>query len=96
MAPTFTLTGDISQVHDPSITKIAVGRSTSPQGPFADQSGTPMLQGGGTILLESGTNWTAPGGATVLIDPVHGDLIAYHALKVSENYQTYLFVDALT
>ena len=76
--------------------KIAVGRSSSPQGPFVDQNGTAMLQGGGTILLESGTNWTAPGGATVLIDPVHGDLIAYHALKVAENYQTYLFVDSLT
>jgi len=76
--------------------KIAVGRSTSPQGPFVDESGTPMLQGGGTILLESGANWIAPGGATVLIDPVHGDLITYHALHPSENYLDYLFVDTIT
>jgi arabinan endo-1,5-alpha-L-arabinosidase len=75
--------------------KIAVGRSTSPQGPFVDESGTPMLQGGGTILLESGASWIAPGGSTVLIDPVHGDLITYHALHASENYLDYLFVDTI-
>jgi arabinan endo-1,5-alpha-L-arabinosidase len=76
--------------------KIAVGRSTSPQGPFADMSGTAMLQGGGTILMESGSQWTAPGGATVLVDPTHGDLIAYHALDSSDGYADYLFVDSLT
>ena len=76
--------------------KIAVGRSTSPQGPFVDQNGVPMLGGGGTILLESGTPWVAPGGATVLIDPVHGDLIAYHALNSQANYADALFVNSLT
>jgi arabinan endo-1,5-alpha-L-arabinosidase len=76
--------------------KIAVGRSSSAQGPFADMNGTSMLEGGGTILLQSGTDWTAPGGATVLIDPTHGDLIAYHALSVAGNYDDYLFVDSLT
>jgi arabinan endo-1,5-alpha-L-arabinosidase len=76
--------------------KIAVGRSSTPQGPFVDMSGTPMLQGGGTILMESGTSWTAPGGATVLVDPVAGSLIAYHALSAYANYQDYLFVDSLT
>jgi arabinan endo-1,5-alpha-L-arabinosidase len=76
--------------------KIAVGRSSSAQGPFADMTGTAMLQGGGTILMESGTQWTAPGGATVLIDPTHGDLIAYHALDSSDGYLDYLFVDSLT
>jgi arabinan endo-1,5-alpha-L-arabinosidase len=76
--------------------KIAVGRSTSPQGPFTDMNGVSMLDGGGTILLESGTNWIAPGGATVLIDPGQGDVIAYHALSVQENYLDFLFVDSLT
>ena len=76
--------------------KIAVGRSTSAQGPFTDMNGESMLQGGGTILLESGPQWTAPGGATVLIDPTHGDLIAYHALDSTGGYLDYLFVDSLT
>ena len=33
--------------------EIAVGRSTSPNGPFTDQSGTAMLNGGGTIVLST-------------------------------------------
>ncbi len=76
--------------------KIAVGRSSSPQGPFVDQSGTSMLQGGGIIILQSGALWTAPGGSTVLIDSVHGDLITYHALSVASNYLDYLFVNTIT
>ena len=76
--------------------KIAVGRSTSPQGPFLDMNGTSMLNGGGTILMEGGTTWGAPGGSTVLIDPVHGDLITYHALNLQQNGLDYLFVDSLT
>lgn len=76
--------------------KIAVGRSTSPQGPFVDQSGTPMLQAGGTIILQSGAAWTAPGGSSVLIDSVRGDVIAYHALSVASNYLPYLFVNSIS
>ncbi len=76
--------------------KMAVGRSASPQGPFLDQAGTSMLQGGGTVILQSGPLWTAPGGSTVFIDPVRGDLITYHALSVSSNYLDYLFVNTIT
>jgi len=76
--------------------EIAVGRGTSPQGPFVDQSGTPMLQGGGTILLASGGEFTAPGGENVLIDPTAGDLITFHALSNNQNGLDYLFVNQLT
>ena len=55
-----------------------------------------MLQGGGTVILQSGALWTAPGGSTVLIDPVRGDLITYHALNVASNYLDYLFVNTIT
>lgn len=77
--------------------KIAVGRSTSANGPFADQTGTAMLQGGGTVLLAgNGTTWIAPGGQTVYLDPVNGDLITFHALKAAQNYLDYLFVNTIT
>jgi arabinan endo-1,5-alpha-L-arabinosidase len=76
--------------------KIAVGRGTSPQGPFVDMSGAPMLNGGGTILLQTTGEFTAPGGQDVLIDPTDGDLIAFHALSNTQNGYDYLFVKSLT
>jgi arabinan endo-1,5-alpha-L-arabinosidase len=76
--------------------EIVVGRGTSPQGPFLDQSGTSMLNGGGTVLLASSGEFTAPGGESVLIDPTDGDLITFHALSNNQNGLDYLFVNQLT
>lgn len=77
--------------------KIAVGRGTSANGPFADEQGFPMLQGGGTILLQgNGTTWNAPGGQTVYIDPMGGDLITFHALNLAQNGLDYLYVNSIT
>jgi arabinan endo-1,5-alpha-L-arabinosidase len=77
--------------------KIAVGRSTSPNGPFIDETGTAMLQGGGTVLLQgNGTTWGAPGGQTAYIDAQDGDLIVFHALNLQQNGLDYLFVNSLS
>jgi arabinan endo-1,5-alpha-L-arabinosidase len=77
--------------------KIAVGRGTSRNGPFLDQTGTDMVSGGGTILLQGdGVHWIAPGGETAYIDPTAGDLLVFHALSVQANYLDYLFVRSLT
>lgn len=76
--------------------QIAVGRGPSAQGPFTDQSGVAMLQGGGTILLSTSGNYTAPGGESVYIDPTGGDLITFHALSNAQNGLDYLFVKSLT
>jgi len=75
--------------------KIAVGRATGPNGPFLDMNGIDMAAGGGTILLEGDSNWAGPGGQTVYIDPANGDLIVFHALRLSENGLDYLFVRSL-
>jgi arabinan endo-1,5-alpha-L-arabinosidase len=76
--------------------QIMVGRATSPHGPFADMNGTAMLEGGGTLLLEgNGVTWNAPGGETVRIDPVNGDLITFHAIHLPDG-AAYLFVNSLT
>lgn len=75
--------------------KIAVGRSSSPTGPFLDQSGNDMLAGGGTILLNGDANWAGPGGETAYIDPTGGDLIVFHALNLAQNGLDYLFVRSL-
>jgi arabinan endo-1,5-alpha-L-arabinosidase len=46
--------------------KIMVGRSASVTGPYLDQTGTPLLSGGGTLVLSSGTRWIGPGHNAIL------------------------------
>lgn len=55
---------------------IIVGRSTSITGPYTDEGGVAMLQGGGTILLSTHGNVVGPGGESVMHD-TDGDLIDY-------------------
>jgi arabinan endo-1,5-alpha-L-arabinosidase len=76
--------------------KIVVGRGTSPNGPFADESGVDMATGGGTLLLQGDATWAGPGGQTAYIDPTEGDLIVFHALLLSESGLDFLFVRSLT
>ncbi len=76
--------------------KIVVGRGTSPNGPFTDESGVDMAAGGGTILLQGDTTWAGPGGQTAYVDPTDGDVIVFHALQLSQNGLDYLFVRSLT
>jgi arabinan endo-1,5-alpha-L-arabinosidase len=76
--------------------KIVVGRGTSPNGPFTDESGVDMADGGGTILLQGDSNWAGPGGQTAYIDATDGDLIVFHALSLAQNGLDYLFVRSLT
>jgi arabinan endo-1,5-alpha-L-arabinosidase len=75
--------------------KIVVGRGTTPNGPFVDESGVDMAAGGGTILLQGDAAWAGPGGQTAYIDPTGGDLIVFHALLLSQNGLDYLFVRSL-
>ena len=45
--------------------KIAVGRSDAPTGPFVDRDGVPLLEDGGTVLLETEGRRIGPGGQSV-------------------------------
>jgi arabinan endo-1,5-alpha-L-arabinosidase len=73
--------------------KEAVGRGSSPHGPFTDLAGTPMLEGGGTVLLANNGTWNAPGGGTVFIDPSSGEsTLIFHALNMQQNGAMYLWV----
>jgi arabinan endo-1,5-alpha-L-arabinosidase len=42
------------------------GRATSRLGPYLDRAGLPLLDGGGSVLLESGARWRGPGSNDVL------------------------------
>jgi arabinan endo-1,5-alpha-L-arabinosidase len=59
--------------------KTMVGRSKSVTGPYVDKTGTPMLQGGGTLLLGPNKRWLGPGGESVLHQTDGTDLIVFHA-----------------
>jgi arabinan endo-1,5-alpha-L-arabinosidase len=61
--------------------KMAVGRSTSVNGPFVAQDGTAMMEGGSTVILTGdGVNWMGVGGGTVYYDPASGQTeIVFHA-----------------
>ena len=42
--------------------KVVVGRSSDPRGPYLDRNKTPLLQGGGALVLQGdGTRWYATG-----------------------------------
>jgi arabinan endo-1,5-alpha-L-arabinosidase len=55
-----------------------VGRATHVTGPYLDEDGKPMLEGGGTQILWPNSRWLGPGGESVLQRP-EGDIIVYHA-----------------
>lgn len=46
--------------------RIMVGRSSDVLGPYVDRDGVPMLEGGGTPVLESDDRWRGPGSNAVV------------------------------
>ena len=58
------------------------GRATSVSGPYVDKSGVPMMQGGGTDLLNANQRWLGPGGESVLMQPGGQDIIVFHAYDI--------------
>jgi arabinan endo-1,5-alpha-L-arabinosidase len=78
--------------------KMAVGRSPSPHGPFLAQDGTPMLQGGSTVILTGDvTHWVGVGGGTVYDDPATGDTdLVFHAQPINGNGVASLWFKKIT
>jgi len=58
--------------------KIMVGRSRKILGPYIDRDGRPMLQGGGTLLVQGTAAWRGPGHQAVLMETTR-DLLVFHA-----------------
>jgi len=71
--------------------KVVVGRSHNVLGPFVDQSGKPMLEGGGTLILLSDERWAGPGHNGVL-QTEHGDFIVHHAFRRDSPQRGRLFL----
>ncbi|KAK0464704.1 glycoside hydrolase family 43 protein [Desarmillaria tabescens] len=64
---------------------IRVGRSTSISGTYYDQDGVSLLEGGGTLVLESHDNIYGPGGQDVYEDS-DGPILVYHYYTSSGSY----------
>ena len=62
---------------------VRVGRGREVTGPFVDREGKPMLEGGGTKVIEGGTRWRGPGGESVLQDG-RGEVLAHHAYDAED------------
>lgn len=60
--------------------RVAVGRSRDIQGPYVDRNGKPMLEGGGTLMVQGNFEFAAAGHSDVL---VHEDKVYhfYHAYR---------------
>lgn len=57
---------------------IRVGRSQALEGPYVDRDGVPMLEGGGTLVLEGDERWRGVGANTILTT-ASGTYNVYHA-----------------
>ncbi|MEO8214451.1 MAG: arabinan endo-1,5-alpha-L-arabinosidase [Myxococcales bacterium] len=59
---------------------IRVGRSATVMGPYMDKEGKSMMSGGGTLLVQGDSSWSAPGhNAVITYD--NRTYNVYHALK---------------
>lgn len=55
-----------------------VGRARQITGPYLDESGRPMTEGGGTQVLAGNHTWLGPGGESALAGSPH-DILVFHA-----------------
>ena len=62
---------------------VRVGRSRSVEGPYVDREGKPLLQGGGTVVLEGHDNERGPGHCAVLHDG-DTDYLVHHWYDAAE------------
>ncbi|WP_176521646.1 arabinan endo-1,5-alpha-L-arabinosidase [Longimonas halophila] len=73
---------------------VRVGRSESITGPYVDRDGTPMTEGGGTLVIESTPNWKGTGHNSVLQEDGETYLV-YHAYSVSEDGTPHLRISPI-
>lgn len=64
---------------------IRYGRASSITGPYYDQNGVSMLDGGGTVLAKSSGNIIGPGGQCIFTDANGKTAIGYHFYNGARN-----------
>lgn len=73
---------------------IRVGRAQSVTGPYVDRDNKPMLDGGGTLVLQGKPDWRGPGHNAILVE--NGVYwLAFHAYDVKSNGTPLLHIEQL-
>jgi arabinan endo-1,5-alpha-L-arabinosidase len=75
--------------------KIMAGRSSNITGPYVDQSGTPLLSDGGTLILQGDDRWKGPGHNSIL-HTAAGDYNVYHSYDAQANGEPTLRIAEMT
>ena len=70
--------------------EIRVGRSREPTGPFLDRAGKAMLEGGGTLLLQSQGAYIGPGQIGLRRRPQAGPHAAYRLSVLLSSFGVYI------
>jgi arabinan endo-1,5-alpha-L-arabinosidase len=74
--------------------RLMVGRAETITGPYLDREGVDMLEGGGTLMLESGTRWRGPGSNMVHVEG-RKRFNVYHAYDADANGRVTLRIGEL-
>ncbi|RZK92648.1 MAG: arabinan endo-1,5-alpha-L-arabinosidase, partial [Hymenobacter sp.] len=75
--------------------KMMVGRARAVTGPYLDQAGTPLEQGGGTLVLQGDANWYGVGhNAVATFDKV--DYLIFHGYDAHDQGRPKLRIEPLT
>jgi arabinan endo-1,5-alpha-L-arabinosidase len=75
--------------------KTMVARSHAVTGPYVDERGTPMLEGGGTPLVLGNSRWFGPGGESLLQQKDGDIIIVFHAYDGTTGH-AYLQISTIT
>jgi arabinan endo-1,5-alpha-L-arabinosidase len=74
--------------------KIMVGRAEELEGPYVDREGVPLLEGGGSLLLESDERFRGPGSNTIFADGSERYNV-FHAYDAEEDGRITLRISTL-
>jgi arabinan endo-1,5-alpha-L-arabinosidase len=75
--------------------RLMVGRSSALNGPYVDRNGVALLEGGGTLVLESGERWRGPGSNTIFYRDGRAYNV-YHAYDADDDGKAKLRIAELT
>ena len=71
--------------------KVVAGRASSVTGPYTDKAGTPLMQGGGTVVAAGNDRYPGAGHCAVVSTP-EGEIMLLHAYDREDGYNAHLLV----